>query len=220
MKKIFKFILLLITLILIKLLFTFSMNKLIIYNYNRDNNCSILIKTLYIFNFNQPYIAYYNNGNILYQKGDYNESLKKYNQALEKHPPQSKVCNIRINISLTKIKLINSNDVQEALKILEEARTNLYENNCAHQNDDNGYSKTAEKLEEEIKELENEFKNSNTTSSNNNSNEESNQNKEEFNNVEEELKQNNKEAQAKREETLSNYEEYSSYYESFTQKNW
>ena len=108
MKKYLKYGILIIGLILLKLTFTFTLNKIIISRYNRsiyDN----MIKILYVFNFNEPYIVYYNHGNILYQQNIYAESIKKYETALQKKPPEKKVCDIRVNLSLAIIKNIDIN---------------------------------------------------------------------------------------------------------------
>ena len=62
MKKILKIIFIILLIILIKLILSFSINEIIILNYNNKVYNKTLIKILYILNFNQPYIAYYNEG--------------------------------------------------------------------------------------------------------------------------------------------------------------
>ena len=84
MKKILKITLIKLLLILIKLILSFSINEIIIRNYNNSIYNSTLIKSLYILNITEPYIAYYNEGNILYKKENYKEALNKYNKALKK----------------------------------------------------------------------------------------------------------------------------------------
>lgn len=114
MKKIIKTILIILIIILTKLIFSYTVNEILIWNYKNKNYNSILIKTLYILNFNQPYIKYYNDGNILYKKEKYNEAIRKYNQAINKKPPKNKICDIRINLSLAMIK----KEIQPILKPL------------------------------------------------------------------------------------------------------
>lgn len=116
-----------------------------------DTNNKTLVKALYLFNFNQPYIAYYNDGNILYKTEKYDQAIKKYQKALTKNPPQKRVCDIRINLSLAIIKKIDYTNYETAFNELEEAKNNLYNNNCASATDSSGNSQDAEKLEEEIK---------------------------------------------------------------------
>lgn len=157
MKKILKMLLIICIIILIKLLLSFSINEIIILNYNNKIYNSILVKTLYIFNFNESYIAYYNEGNILYQKKKYDKAIKNYYKSIEKKPPQKKICDIRINLSLSMIKNISSTDYKTIYDQLEEAKGNLYKNNCANAINNKGYSQDAEKFEEEIKKMQNEL---------------------------------------------------------------
>lgn len=178
MKKILKITLVLFIIILIKLIITFTINEILISNYNNGIYKDNLIPILKKLNTNEPYIVYYNEANLKYNEKNYQEALDGYDKSLTKNPPKSKVCNIRINKTLTLIKLIDSKDKQTILKKLEEARNNLYEDGCANPNDDSGKSKEAEELEEEIKEMEEELQNNSSSSS-------SNQNQQEENNEEE-----------------------------------
>lgn len=139
------------------LLFLFISFKFIInvhYLNNYKNGVYKLedVKPLKFLNLYQSYIAYYNYGNVLYKLGNYNEAVDNYNLALEKNPKKDRICKIRINKSLSLIaplKEENSNYED----VLNEALDNLYEDDCAHEKDDNGRSQEAEKLEAEIKEL-------------------------------------------------------------------
>ena len=220
MKKILKIIFIILLIILIKFIYSFTINEIIIFNYNKKIYNTSLIKTLYILNFNQPYIAYYNEGNILYNKENYKEAINKYNKAISKNPPQDKVCDVRINLSLSIIKNITSNDYKTVYNELEKAKNNLYNNNCANPIDNSGYSPDAEKLEEEIKDLQNninvEFIKIKSDDTNAQEEEEKN---EDYSDIEEELKQIEKESRADRETDLSSYENIgnSSYYSG---KNW
>lgn len=214
MKNFLKILYIIIIIIFLKLTFSFLINLFIINNYNNNIYNNNLVKTLYLFNFNEPYIAYYNEGNILYKKEKYEEAIEKYQKAIAKNPPQKRICDIRINLSLTIIKNIKSSNNEEIIEILEEAKENLYNNNCANKYDDNGYSKEAEKLEQEIINLQ-ENLSKNNSSENSTSEENDSTNDDDVNeNVEEQLKDLEKDANSNRQSDLTEYEnmgDYSSY---------
>ena len=213
MKKYLKYGILLIGVILLKLTFTFTLNKIIIARYNQsiyDN----MIKILYVFNFNEPYIVYYNHGNILYQQNNYAEAIKKYETSLQKKPPEKKVCDIRVNLSLAIIKNIDINS--SSLQIytdLQKAKNNLEKNNCNQIND------KARKLEEEINELEKELEN-NSSSQNNNQNENEKQEEKNNDDIQEKLKQKEKEAQQNRQANNNTYETMDNNNRNYVDKPW
>ena len=221
MKKIIKILLGVLIVILIKLVGTFIINGIIIFNYNNHIYNSLLVKSLYFLNVSEPYIAYYNEGNIMYQKKDYDGAIKKYKEVISKKPPQKRICDVRINLSLALIRNIsNYKDYNSAYNTLEEARYNLYKDDCASATDDSGNSKEAEELEEIIKELENELNNGSSTIDNTNNNEEEgNDEKEEDSDIEEELKEQGKESNASRQEELDLYNNINSDY-NYNDKNW
>lgn len=203
MKKVLKITLVIFIIILIKLIITFTINEILISNYNNGINKEELIPILKKLNTNEPYIVYYNEANIKYNEKNYQESLEGYNKSLSKNPPQKKICNIRINKTLTLIKLIDSNDKQTVLEKLEEARNNLYEDGCANPNDNSGKSMEAEELEEKIKEMEEELNNNNNSSTANNQQEEKNEEEtEEEQNLEKELEEIRKNATTNRNQEL------------------
>ena len=205
MKKILKLLVIILGIILIKFIFTFFLNEIIIWNYNNDRYNDILIKLLYPLNYNQTYIVYYNNGNILYRKEKYTEAIERYNKAIDKKPPQNRICDVRINLALAMIKEIdNSFDYKTAYNQLESAKDNLYNNNCANPIDNSGYSEEAEKLEEEIKELQ---KNLNKTSNNNPTPTDNNGNNDpEDTNIQDKLNDINKRANENRQSDMTTYE--------------
>lgn len=214
MKKYLKYGILIIGLILLKLTFTFTLNKIIISRYNRsiyDN----MIKILYVFNFNEPYIVYYNHGNILYQQNNYAESIKKYETSLQKKPPEKKVCDIRVNLSLAIIKNIDINS--SSLQIytdLQKAKNNLEKNNCNQIND------KAKKLEEEINELEKELESKPSSSQDNDQNENEKQEEENNDDIQEKLKQKEKEAQQNRQANNNTYENMDNKNRNYVDKPW
>lgn len=212
MKKVLKVLFILVSVLLTKLVLSFSINEIIIWNYNNNIYNSTIVKSLYFLNFNQPYIAYYNEGNILYKKENYNEAINKYTKALSKNPPQNKVCDIRINLSLAMIKNINSKEYEEVYNKLEEAKNNLYNNDCASPTDNSGYSQEAEKLEEEIKKLQKQLNNtSGDGDSDDSQDEEEQDSNEDYSDIEEKLKEIEKDANANRQSDLSIYENMGDY---------
>ena len=219
MKKLLKFLTIIILVLFIKLSFTYTINEIIIYNYQNGNYNTKLIKTLYLLNFYQKYIAYYNEGNILYKTNNFDDAIQRYQIALTKKPPQNKVCDIRINLSLSIIKNSSNDNKTEILDNLSKAKNNLYEDNCASPIDDSGKSEDAEKLEEEIKQLEEQIKNNSGSGSTSSDPNESEENNENFTNIEEQLKENEQKSNSSRQDELTDYENMGSY-EYYSGKRW
>lgn len=215
MKKVLLIITILLSIIFLKLGTTYLFNEIIIKDYENNKYDNNLINTLYLLNFNEPYIAYYNHGNLLYRLEEYEEAINKYEKALTKHPNEDRICDIRINLSLSYLQTIDENDSEKSLSILKEAKEILYEDDCASIDDDNGKSSKAEDLEEEIKKLEEQLKGNEEPSDPNDPNNE--KPKEEPSvpkNVEEQLKEQQKQNHQSREEDMDYYNEInnSSYY--------
>ncbi len=139
-------------LILIRFVAVFGLNELMISNYHKGKYQTKWIDILYVLNLQQSYIDYYNHGNLLYQQGEFEQAIQKYETALTKNPPQKRVCDIRINLALSMLKIADEGNKLQ----LRKAREVLYEDNCAEENGNGGQSQEAEQLEEEIKELEEE----------------------------------------------------------------
>ena len=77
-------------------------------------------------NLPQKYIANYNYGNVLYNKGEYEEAIKEYEEALNSIIPENKECKIRINYALAICKTIqvdekDSNSIKNAIETNEKA---------------------------------------------------------------------------------------------------
>lgn len=216
MKKVTKILLFISILIFLKVFSIFTINEIMIRNYYKGNYNTNLTNFLYFLNINEPYIAYYNHGNLLYQQGNYEEAIQKYTKALEKNPPEKRVCNIQINLSLSMLKIVNTEDQEKALKQLKAARQVLYDNHCADQQDSSGNSEKAETLEEEIKELEKEMggeeedpnQQENPEEEENNDPEKENQKDKE---TEEKLKEQRKEANGSRQESIDQFKEKTDY---------
>ena len=217
MKRISKLLLIPIFIILMRLILSFIINKIVIYNYQNNKYNQSLIKTLYIFNINQPYIVYYNEGNILFKKEEYSEAINKYEKALNKHPNKKRVCDIRINMSLAKIKNIKKDDKKEIYDLLEDAKTTIYNDGCANKDDDNGYSQEAEKLEKEIQKLQDKIENDK-----NNDDEQTNRNEPNRNidpSLEERIRQLQKESARSRSSNLNKYENMKNF-TIYSEKKW
>lgn len=152
MKNLFKISFALICIAFIRLILAFSINQIIITNYNKQIYNNSLVKALYVLNFNEPYVAYYNHGNILYKTGDYNEAINKYNTALKRFPSKKRICDIRVNLSLSILATIDNNS-KNSLDLLKEAKDNLYKNDCVDKDYKESKNMKAEKLEKQIKEI-------------------------------------------------------------------
>ena len=107
------------------------------------------------FGFFEPYIAHYNQGNIEYQNKNYEKAIEEYQKAIKCHMPKDKECLARINIALAMVipideDEINSQNIDETIKKLEEARDVLTEKGYAHEHDSNGHNPDAQQLKEDI----------------------------------------------------------------------
>lgn len=220
MKKVVKVSSCLFIVIFIKLCLSFVVNEFIIVNYNKNIYDTKLIKVLYIMNINQSYIVYYNHGNLLYKTNNYDDAILKYEESLKRNPPNGRVCDIRINLSLSLVKKLSLVDDNEKIEILNDAKENLYKDKCANENDDNGRSEEAENLEKEIDELIRNLNNasddfsSDDKEENDNDNEISSDEKKE-----EQLKDSQREANKKRQEDLEKYDSLDNYDYNYG-KNW
>ncbi len=105
----------------------------------------------------EPYVAPYNQGNAHYQKGEYEQAIESYQKALLKNPPKKKECKIRINMALSKLAMIDFDNltedkIPEIIRQLEDAKAVLTEEGCAEE-DGMGHSKDAQQLKEEIDQM-------------------------------------------------------------------
>lgn len=151
-KKIVAALLIIAAFALAKFAASLCLNEVFISNMNDGNYSDNLVKVLYILNLEEPYIAHYNDGIRYYKSEDYKNSESKFETALKNNPPEERICLIRINLSLSIVKQAKKGEISSYLT-LERAKKVLYEDGCANQDDDNGKSEDAEKLEEEIKKL-------------------------------------------------------------------
>lgn len=159
MKKLFTTIWIFLIACLLCLVVNNSANEVLIKDYKKgiytENKLSFL-------GFLEPYISYYNEGNIQYQKKEYDAAIKSYQNALEHHPGHDRECMIRINLALAMVTPLDpdemtDSDIADAIKVLEEARQVLYAHGCATENG-NGHNKDAQTLKEDIDRFEEELK--------------------------------------------------------------
>ena len=168
MKKIYIILTIILSLILIKLVVTYSINQKVITEYEKGVYRKDLISFLKKTNWNEPCIVYYNEGNIYFQEKNYNKALKSYEKALRKKPNKKQVCDIRINITLVLLEESKkTTDNDKLLKELKKARENLYIDHCAEEYSDQGDSLEAEELEQDIKDQEQEVEENKKNNKNN-----------------------------------------------------
>lgn len=155
MKKIIRIIYIILILILIKLIISFTLNEIYISKYEKGIYKENLVKILEILNYPESYIAHYNHGNYYYQNEKYTEAINEYDKALKSKPPKGKECRIRINKALCILKSVDleNKKAEENIEILYKAREVLCEQGCANTDNPNGHSKQAEQLKKEIDEL-------------------------------------------------------------------
>lgn len=204
MKKVLKLLLVVFILFLIRLVGSFTINEIIISNYNNGIYNSFLIRSLYIFNFNQPYIAYYNEGNILYKTEMYNDAIERYYLALEKRPPKKRVCDIKINLALAKIKTIDTLNTNTAYLQLEEIQNILQDDWCQSNSQETRY------LEEGIEKLQEQLNNGDDSSSSDNNQDGDDQDDQKNKDIEDQLKDIQKEANANRHDDMNQIDNWQS----------
>ncbi|MBP5493182.1 MAG: tetratricopeptide repeat protein [Clostridiales bacterium] len=142
--------------LLFKFAFTYGYNEWVINKYS-DGDYSENFSLLELFNITEPYIVYYNNGNVHYQKKDYDAAIECYEQALEHNPPEGKECPIRINLVLSKLAKLgddymNEDKIDETIKVLKQCLKDLSEDGCAQSNG-KGHDNRAQRLYDEIEEM-------------------------------------------------------------------
>lgn len=116
-----------------------------------------------VLGFTQPYVYHYNQGDVYYGKGDYEGAEQEFRKALESGTGGDRDCSIRINLALSIAKQIDPEKVtkenlDETIDRLEDAKSVLTENGCAHKDDEDGHNEDAQKLKDEIDDFEEELK--------------------------------------------------------------
>lgn len=154
-KEIIKIIYIILILIMLKIIYNFSINSILISKYNNGEYSENLSKALLFANFPESYVANYNYGNILYKNEKYELAIKEYEKALNNCIFKYKRCNIIINYALAICKTVNLDEnsiesINNAIDIYESALNILTKEGCANKNDDNGHNENAEKLKKDI----------------------------------------------------------------------
>jgi len=156
-KKILILVYIFVILLFLKQTLNIFYNRYVLGFYN-NHNYSININLLESLNIFESYIAPYNNGNILYKNMQFKDAYKKYEQALNCWDlPEDKDCEIRVNMALCKVKMLDENfkneeHIDESIELLNEARDILLENGCASDKG-KGHHKDAQQLKEDIDKL-------------------------------------------------------------------
>ena len=145
-------------LLLFKFAFTYGYNEWVISKYEEEDY-SENFALLEVMNVNEPYIVYYNNGNVMYQRMDYEAAVDYYVQALEHNPPEGKECAIRINLALTKLEFLGDDfmmpqNIDKSIELLEECLDILSEYDCANDRAQRLYNEIKDLLEQLKKEKE------------------------------------------------------------------
>ena len=173
-KKLFNIILITILAILcllaLKLIVSYVLNENFISQYNKGNYDPDNLRGLFALNWPESYVAPYNRGNALYHNNDFDGAIDEYNRALSFNPPDNRECSIRINIALAMLGKITEDDdsmdtaarienIDRSLELLHDAKEELFKHGdgCAHREDDNGHSETAEQLKADIEKMEKEL---------------------------------------------------------------
>lgn len=220
MRKVLTFIYLFILIVFLKLVITFVINEMYISKYNNGNYDKNLVKSLFVLNFSEMYIAYYNYGNLLYQIGYYEDAINEYNKALDLKIPEDRVCDVRINLSLSMTNMINDNmSSEEQIKLLEEAQKVLYEDDCAQPNGGGGSSSDAEELDEKLEEKQEGIEEGQGEEDKNNKGDKTDEEKEGDQKKHDELEDRNDSANESRQEELDEMEDYDDY-EYYNGKKW
>ena len=100
-------------------------------------------------------ITLYNWGNSSFRDGDYSEAEEDYDYALYYKPSKKQQCSVRINEALAMVtpltpESVTYDNLEDTIKILENAIDILVADECAHRNDDDGHSVQAQILKNEI----------------------------------------------------------------------
>jgi tetratricopeptide (TPR) repeat protein len=144
-----------ILLISLKLLSPTISNSQLKSSYNSGNYDTALFwsNTLKFINILEPYIAPFNQGNILFKQQQYPSAEIEYILSLSLHPPRSKICLIRVNLSLSIEAqadiLLKDKEYDQAILAYDRAKMAIYQDNCANTLG-TGESEAAERSKERI----------------------------------------------------------------------
>ena len=138
----------------LKFAYTIIVNDNFIKKYSNGVYDEEYVKKLLVLNIQEPYIAHYNYGNTLYQLNKYNEAKTEYEEAL-KTVSYNRECDVRVNLALTEINLIDTEQKSDDLiKEIENIKKVLLEDNCAT-TDQKGRDKKSQDLYDLLEQLKN-----------------------------------------------------------------
>lgn len=228
--KVLALIYIILVVITIKLIYNVSLNSIVVSAYKEENYLDNEAKTMTIFNVSQSYIANYNYANILYQEGKYEEAIKEYKKALFYMIPKEKECSIRINYALANCKTVKLDEQDEesikmAIEKYEEAVKILIKKGCANEYDNEGHSKEAQELKNDIQKEIDRLKNlkkpgeGSGEEENNDSDSQENE-EEEIQNLEDKIQSIKEEATKVQREKEEQYKNFGRYDYNKNQKNW
>jgi tetratricopeptide (TPR) repeat protein len=129
----------------------YLLNESFIKKYNQGTYDNKVFKVLKLINFPENYIVYYNEGNYYYQVKEYDKAIINYEKALNR-VHNNRVCDVRHNLALTRLQVIDYDDVKNLRFSLIEVQDILLEDSCAT-NDNNGKHQPSQDLYNKIEEL-------------------------------------------------------------------
>ena len=114
----------------------------------------LLLGFSWIYNCFFAYAMHYNLGNMYYRNYSFVSAKEQYEKALDEKIPKGKECRIRVNLALIMAESLGGDyaepdQVEDSIMVLEGAKDQLLEDNCATE-EGTGHSETAEQLKEEI----------------------------------------------------------------------
>ena len=117
----------------------FNVAFAIVYNGGNFDSAETMANLQSFGNIVSPYIVHFDKGNTYFRKGKYKEAEKEFRSSLKESPPESELCKIYINFSLSVEKqgdeAFNSKDFGQSLILYNSAKAILYENGGVDEHD-------------------------------------------------------------------------------------
>lgn len=122
-----------------------------------NNNFPIahdITETRFLMNILEPYLADYNQGVALLRVGEFKKAEASFQKSIEKNPPQSKICMVYENYSLSIEKQADakraSGNYNESIELYYFAEAVLYSSGCAGRENKDGKSYTSDSAKDRI----------------------------------------------------------------------
>lgn len=136
----------------IRLIIRYSTNNTYIKKYNNKEYDLNIVKKLLNLNIQERYIAHFNYGTALYQLEQYEQAKEEFNEAL-KTVPDKRVCDVRVNITLTELKLFKEEeDLDIYIKKIENIQGIVLQDSCATK-DQKGRDQKAQEIYDYLEKL-------------------------------------------------------------------